>query len=535
MQPDTDRTVDLDERSAIAEFDGQQSRAQADRIAADESRALRPYQDSGIAKLREKFRQGLRRCVFYLPTGGGKTEVAAGILAQVLARGKRAAFICHRIELVKQASNRFQRAELWHGIIQGNNSRGEWNSLIVGSIQTIAKRGIDDLDLIIVDEAHACAGTKAYLELFVKFKDKCIVGLTATPFSRGLARHHDVLDGPLFQDIVIGATIPELVTQGFLVDCDIYGPSEPDLSKVKIVAGDYHEGQLAEAVDQPKLIGDIVTHYLRLGGNQQAICFATNIAHSKNIVAQFTAAGIPAAHIDAYTEEAERDRLIGDFKAGKYRILSNVAVLAEGFDAPAVGVMILARPTKSLVRYIQMAGRVLRPFPGKDRAIILDHSGTCRRLGFPTDELPLNLDDGKPKTASGAQEKEKPEPKLCPTCSYLKPAGVHQCPKCGFLPERPCDVEVEAGELQKVKRGKAPPMSQADKARFYQELKFIQQERGYRPGWTMNKYRTKTGVWPAHDFRHLPAAEPSTATQSWVRSQNIQWAKSNTKSDNKAA
>lgn len=485
---------------------------------------LRPYQADGIAALRQKLAEGKRRIVFYLPTGGGKSRVAAAIVAMARAKGKRVAFLCNRIELVAQASAVFRRMGIDHGILQGGNSRSAWESVLVGSIQTVVRRGMEDIDLLIVDEAHGCPGSKEYLKLIAATKAP-LIGLTATPFAAGMAKQNEAVGGPLFEDIVIAATIPDLIRDGFLVDCDIYGPSEPDLSGVKIVAGDYHEKQLGEAVDKEPLIGDIVKTWSKLGQGWRTICFATNIAHSQHIVEQFRAAGVSAEHIDAYTPDDERKRIIAGFRAGEFKIISNCAILAEGFDVPEAGCMILARPTRSMVRYIQMAGRVLRPSEGKSRAIILDHSGTCRRLGFPTDELPLVLDDGKARVSGAAAPKEK-LPKICPSCSLLKPAGVHVCPSCGFAPVRQSDVEVEDGELVALRPGPAK-ISTTDKAAIYGQLRWIARERGYSNGWASHKFREKTGVWP-NAYHGVPEFEPTAEMRSWVRSRAIAFAKRRT-------
>ena len=494
-------------------------------------RAMRPYQTEGIAALRELLRAGVSRILFYLPTGAGKTEVAGEMFKGAVEKGKKALFVCHRIELVKNASERFTKLGIGHGIIQGENTRSTWQGILVCSIQTLSRRLADgeeiDPDLIIVDEAHRCAASRDYLKLFARFKDIPIIGLSATPFAKGMSKEHEDVGGALFQDMVIGATIPDLIRDGYLVDCEIYGPSEPDLSNVKIVAGDYHKEQLGEAVDQPKLVGDIVHHWKQLGGGQQTICFATNIAHSKHITDEFMKAGVSAAHIDAYTPEYDRNRVIRAFRSGEVTVLSNVGVLSEGFDCPAAAVMILARPTKSLILYIQMAGRVLRPAPGKTKALILDHSGTAKRLGFPTDDLPLELDDGKPKTSEGSARKEKERlPKLCSSCSFLKPAGVHSCPACGFKPERPNEVEVEEGALTKMTRGKKTGMSSDEKGAFLAELKGLANERGKAQSWVMANYRAKTNEWPAPRNKHIPPAPPSQATRDWIKSRQIAWAKS---------
>jgi DNA repair protein RadD len=158
----------------------------------------------------------------------------------------------------------------------------------------------------------------------------------------------------------------DLIQRGWLVDCRIYAPSKPDLSKVRIIAGDYDEKQLALAVDRPKLIADIVETWMKLAQDKRTIVFATNIDHSKHIVTEFCAAGVVAEHIDAYTPAEEREAILNRLALGTDAdVISNVALLAEGFDLPALECMVLARPTKSKTRWLQMIGRILRPAPGK--------------------------------------------------------------------------------------------------------------------------------------------------------------------------
>jgi superfamily II DNA/RNA helicase len=192
-------------------------------------------------------------------------------------------------------------------------------------------------------------------------------------------------------------------------------------------------------------------------------------------------------------EEEERRPLIDAFKRGEFPILSNCSLLAEGFDCPETEVIILARPTKSLIRYIQMAGRALRPHHSKEKALILDHSGTVRRLGFPTDELPLILDDGKPK------EKKESEnlPKVCKSCFAVYPRGVKSCPCCGFEPVMtPQEIEQEAGELQKLEKKRQKAISKEDKQGIYSALYAVREKKNYAKGWVSHNYRDITGVWP---------------------------------------
>lgn len=487
---------------------------------------LRPYQANAVQSLRHGLRAGALRQMLYSPTGSGKTEIAMALVRGAMAKGRRVVFLCNRIGLVEQASRRFGLAGIAHGIVQGENTRHIDQPVIVASIQTVARRGMPDCDLIVIDEAHAVAGSKDFRAVLMLRDAVPVVGLSATPFSKGLGKRYDALRGPLFESLVVAATIPELIDAGFLVDCDIYAPSEPDMSGIKVTRNsfgelDFSDADVGRAVDKPTLIGDIVSHWLKLASGTPTVCFAANIAHSKHIVESFRAAGVPAEHIDCYTDEDERAAILRRVAEGETTIISNVGILTEGWDFPACKTMILARPTRSLIRYIQMAGRVLRPHATKDRALILDHSGTVSRLGFPTDDLPLVLDDGRAGEAS-KKEQEKQLPKPCPSCAFVKPPRSPVCPSCGFVAAVPVEVIHEDGELHLVGRKKKARIE--DKQRVYSELMAIRNMRGYSDGWVAHKYRAYFGVWPRGVTEH--STEPSPEILAWVQSQNIRFSKS---------
>ena len=483
--------------------------------------ALRPYQQQAVGSMRAEIRSGVRRVMLYCPTAGGKTEQSIELIRLAREKGRRSLFVAHRIGLVTQAWRRLRKSGIDAGVIQGDNTRGLDKPVVVGSIQTLARRGYPEFDLLIIDEAHHVAGSGEYLALLAASAGKTVIGLSATPFAKGLGRYVPELGGPLFGAMVKAATIRELIDLGFLVDCDVYGPGEPDLRGVKIVAGDYHEGQLGAAVDQPQLIGDIVATWLRLAEGKPTVCFATNVAHSKHIVAQFVAAGVAAEHIDAYTDDSDRDAVLGRLERGETLVVSNVGILTEGWDFPGCSVMILARPTKSLALYVQMAGRVLRPADGKRKATILDHSGTCKRLGFPTDDLPLELDDGtkKPQEKEAAKRNEK-LPVACPSCSFMLPPKSRVCPQCGEEIKRANKVEAADGELVKLKRGK---VASADQSQVYAELIGYARSKGRQDSWAKGKFKEIFGGWPS---REVDAATPSPETMRLIRYVNIRRMKS---------
>lgn len=486
---------------------------------------LRPYQLAALDNLRISLAGGNRCVMLYGPTGSGKTVTAEAMIRGAIAKRRRVAFIANRKQLVGQVSDHLARAGIAHGILQADNTRGLGAPVLVCSIDTIHARGFpDDVGLIVIDEAHSVAGSRKYRALLDKYNRVPVIGLSATPFAPGL--------GQVFSDMVIAASIRELIDDGYLVDLDVYAPADPDVTGVRTQRGisgemDFSESQLAEAVDKPQLVGDIVQHWLQLAGRRQTVAFCTNIPHSQHVVDEFRKHGITAEHLDYHASEDTRADILGRFARGEFPVLSNVGLLAEGWDCPAIQCMILARPTKSLTRFIQMVGRVLRPAPGKTRALLLDHSGTTVRLGFPTDDLPLELDDGRAnRSGTRKQERQKSEPKPCPACKYVRPAGVHACPKCGFAPQRQSGVEVQDGELVKLSR-KRVAKSRFEKVAAYGGLLWIAQERGYSRGWVAHKYRELFGVWP-RSMPEIPR-EPSAELRAWVTSRMIRYAKASEK------
>lgn len=452
---------------------------------------LRDYQLDAIERLRANIRRGVRRQVLQLATGGGKTKVAAEMTKAAHAKGRRVCFLCDRVELIDQASERFDKEGIEHGVIQGNHWRWRPHHRVqIATVQTLVNRAFDPFDLMFVDECHA--GGKRLNDFVLKLPSVCI-GLSATPFTRGM--------GKVWQELVVGSTTSELISRGFLVPPVVWAPTEPDLTGVKVVAGEWDEEQLAEVMDKPTLVGDIVETWLNRGQDRQTIVFAVNVAHSKHLVEQFQAAGVVAEHIDGYTDERARRQIIGRFRRGETKLVSNVGILDKGFDVPEAGCLIYARPIRSsLALYIQMGGRVLRAAQGKRDAIILDHAGNTVRHGFLTDPLPEELDDGKPKPKAKRVAKER-EPKVCPSCRYVKPIGEHKCSQCGFEPAIPNVVYADAGTLSKLTKTE-------DKRRLYAEIRWIQKDRGYSDGWAAHTYRKFTGVWPrGFDDATIPPSE----------------------------
>ena len=332
-------------------------------LAGAEVISLRDYQAGLVTEVRASLKAGRRRVLAYLPTGGGKTRVATAITQMTLNKSKgRVVVLANRKQLVHQFAVALRAAGLDVGILQGENTHGLHHRVVVASIDTIHARNciFDDVALFIIDEAHACAGSEKYRTLLFRYNRAPCIGLSATPFARGLGKlYPELADRPLFEDLIVGATVQSLVDAGHLTDLEIYAPSSPDMTGAKTSRTaegeqDFRQADIEEATDRPELVGDILRHWFKLAGGVKTICFASSIAHSQHIVERFRADGVSAEHLDCYMDDETRADILGRFERGDFTLLSNVSLLAEGFDVPDTSCMILARPTKSLTRFLQI-------------------------------------------------------------------------------------------------------------------------------------------------------------------------------------
>ena len=481
--------------------------------------SLRPYQTDIAAEFERHVERGDRSILLVAPTGSGKTVIASAIIASAT---RRALVVAHRREIVNQTSDKLTARGVAHGIIQaGDDDKLRPQARVqVASIQTLHARAIRSstmlmplADLLIIDEAHhACAMT--YQKVIEAYPDAIVLGLTATPCrgdGRGL--------GGIFETLIECPQIPELIEGKYLVRSRIYAPVEPDLHGVKTQAGDYVENQLADRMDRPKLIGDIVTHWHKFGERRKTVAFACSVGHSVHITDEFIKAGVRAEHLDGTTSKDEREAILARLASGETEVVANCMVLTEGFDCPDIGCIVLARPT------MQMIGRGLRPADGKSDCVILDHSGAVFRHGLPEDRVEWTLSPDRQASAPEHTKRQSSyESKLieCTQCSTLR-LGGKPCPNCGFLPKRPAEYTPHVeGNLGLVTNGKAKA-GVFDPAEWHAMLTHIAEERGYKPGWIAHKFKEKFGFWPTR--RYVPAIEPSREVLSWVRSRNIAYAK----------
>lgn len=493
---------------------------------------LRQNQIDALQQLRLKLRSDLLRLILIAPCGFGKTIVAAEMIRSAVSKNKRVAFIAGRRELIDQTMDKLERLEVQAGVVMGSDwRRDDYLPVQVCTIQTLARR-LDRLppaDLVIVDECHG-AYSESHKKVLAQYGGIPVIGLTATPFradKRGL--------GDIFQDTVMTATTRDLINQGFLVDYDAFAYTCPELHEVQMRTFDYDQEQLGLAVNTSILVGSIVREYLKHARGRRALVFAVNVAHSEHIAQEFRDNGVPAAHVDADTPNTERKQAILDFATGKLMVMTSVDIFSEGFDAPAAEVAILARPTKSLTKYIQQVGRVLRisPETGKKRALLHCHSGNILRHGFVDDPRSYSLTSTPDHVRALF---------TCPACYEVFGAIRRdgRCPKCGELIAEPHEVtekgerrvkdEVEGDrigveQIRKMREMRdaagirndltdrqlqlAAHATRQEKAGEYLRLKQVQESKGLKKGFVGHQFRAVFSVWPKFTDEELAAAKPA--------------------------
>jgi superfamily II DNA or RNA helicase len=359
---------------------------------------LRPYQIEGIEKIEAAWKSGVRRVMFQMPTGTGKTVVFNQIVKQELEQNSTSTvlILAHRQELIEQNVERLRTDfQIEAGMIMGDNPVNLALPVQVASIQTLSRRDYPSLNpsLIIIDEAHH-VGAASYKKLLSEYPDARLLGVTASPTR---------LSGEGFTDsfdkLITSKSIKDFIKDEHLADIQYIGRrqiwSKLDLNSISINnTGDYDPNQLSLMMQQDFVMANLIQSYVKYAEKKKMIVFAVNVEHSKYIVERYQEAGFRAAHIDADTDESERKEIINKFKAGKIRILSNVDIVSEGFDVPDCEVVQLARPTKSLVKYLQQIGRCMRPSKttNKTHCIVLDNVGLYQEFGSPRDPRDWTLE-----------------------------------------------------------------------------------------------------------------------------------------------
>ncbi|MCH2247904.1 MAG: DEAD/DEAH box helicase [Crocosphaera sp.] len=360
---------------------------------------LRDYQTSLIHNIYQEWKNGKTKVIAQLPTGAGKTICFAVIAKEFLLREEKVIVLAHREELVLQAADKLRNVtEQEVGIIKSKYKPNYLLPIQVASVQSLVRRTsmIEKVGLIIIDEAHHSTAS-TYRKILERYPKAYQLGVTATPIR---------LDGvgfkDLFDQLVCGATIKELIKQNYLSSFKLYADPHPMKTKgVKIAQGDYSIKGLEEANSIVELSGNLIKSYLKYARGKRCIVFAISVEHSKIIADRYNQAGISAYHLDGKTADLERREAMEKFRKGEFLVLTNCQLFDEGLDIPGLEAVQIAKPTRSLTRWLQMVGRALRPMKNKKYAIILDHTKNWAIHGLPNREREWSL--------NGVEENEKVE------------------------------------------------------------------------------------------------------------------------------
>ncbi len=420
---------------------------------------LRPYQQSAITAIYNYFEDHHGNPLVVIPTAGGKSLVMASFIDGVLKAwpDQRILIVTHVRELIAQ--NHAEMLGLWPeapaGIYSAGLGRRDVEARILfAGIQSIHRRPaeIGHCDLILIDEAHLIPGKentmyRRFLDRMKRINPKVkVIGLTATPYRLDSGMLHEG-ENALFSDIAYEVSVRDLIADGYLSPLVSKQPDTTlDVTGVGSRGGEFIASDLQKAVDKDVITSAAVEEIIAYGKDRKSwLAFCSGISHATHVAEEFRRRGISCATIFGDTPKDQRDRIIADFKAGKIRALASMGVLTTGFNAPAVDLIAMLRPTKSAGLYVQMAGRGTRLAPDKQDCLVLDFAGNVKRHG------PIDL--VKPKRP-GSGDGEAPV-KVCPDCDSIVAAAALECPDCGFIfPARQVKVAPTASTLAVLSSGK---------------------------------------------------------------------------------
>lgn len=485
---------------------------------------LRQYQQDIVNKLRRGLAEGHRCQIVALPTGGGKTCVAGEIARLATERGRHTLFVVDRVVLVKQTVEKFLAHGLKCSVLQADNTELHQDAdCTVATIHTLQSRlklhpHLIDAALVIYDECHIIY--KKHRELIDRWGALPFIGLSATPLREGL--------GQIYTNLIRGPSIQQMISDEYLVTPKCFGPSEPDLKNINIVATqfgmDFSSSQLAR--EMKTLVGDAVASWKRLSECRRTIVFACNLAHARDLVDAFNHDGIRAMGVTHRTPEDEREIMYKGLCDGTIPVLVSVNVLGLGFDEPSVGCVVLARPTMSRALHIQQIGRGLRTSANKTNCIVIDHAGNIARHGMPQNFVVPDLDDGD-GTGKKVQRIKEKQAYSCTSCGYLLELNQWECPNCFHSRRRNAEVSVVDGSIVDLDTGELA-LEPISKKQFWRELVWLVESDNQK--WTRKRalaiFKGRYDEWPDRAWEHLAGIEPSSETTGWLRHNQISYVKS---------
>lgn len=422
---------------------------------------LRAYQEKAVNDVRSAYESGKKRIILQMPTGSGKTIVASDIIRRCVERGRRVIFLVNRRELAFQASDKLSQYgveyQTQHAIIMANTEYFPAAPVQVCSIQTLysRRRQLATLEphMIIYDECHESVAPSRR-KVLDHFRSAYWLGLSATP-TRAPSRGSLAL---LWEEIISGPSYAELIAGGHLVPTRLFVPSVPDLTGAKTGRdGDFlQNADLRKRMETTAIYGNVFKEFDEHVKDRSCFVFAVDRAHSRGIADSFREHGIKAAHLDGATDKTVRDDTVAAFAKGEIQVIVNCNLFAEGTDIPRASCVINMRPSKSLIWWRQAMNRVQRPMEGKKDAIVMDHTGTCLRFGFPdSDGIEWDLGSEKDSFLSLVGKTEKKQ-SICRECGAYLEGSLSKCPECGHEFKRVKKLPPRfKGTLQELSRKRA--------------------------------------------------------------------------------
>lgn len=347
---------------------------------------LRPYQERDLKNIEEAFLTS-NSILYQAPTGSGKSVVLEKIILKY--QKEKLLILVHKRELVFQLKKRLEASNLKVGIIIGNIEENIDSNIIIASIRTVTlEKRIETIleknfDKLFIDEAHHTR-TSSYENVLDKYliqnKDHKLLGLTATPYRKDkkpLNKYYKVL--------ICSDSIDSLQKQGYLSKYKVFYTPTPEIdSEVEGSNTEYQIQSLSNYMRKPEMLQFLVDSYKKEGKEGQMIIFCVDKKHAKDVQDIYKKNGYTSiAHIDSDTQLDERAKILKRFEDNKLQIITCIETLTEGVDLPETKVIQLARPTKSLILYLQMVGRGARLKTDNSECIILDNAGCSLEHKLP--------------------------------------------------------------------------------------------------------------------------------------------------------
>jgi len=496
--------------------------------------SLRPYQEEIVSATRDSVMAGNRRVLLVASTGAGKTAILFDISRKAVEKGGKVLLLVHRRGLAFQTAEKFEEYGIKPAILMSGVEPELDNPIQICSIWTyrnrlkLAPEEINkfyvNASLLLIDEAHRSL-SPVFKEVLEKYKDKIVIGVTATPcLSSGAAM------GSMYDSLVDVVPISKLIEEGHLVDCVYYGGSSADMTGAKVILGDWDKKELGKRSDTPELIGDVISNWFRIASDRSTLVFAVNRSHGKHLYTAFLKKGVAVEYLDSYSDDEERADVLRRLESGDVQMIVNVALFQEFLDAAIISCVVMARKTKSLGLWRQCIGRALRPYPGKKECLVIDHSDAVRTLGFISDDIEWTLDGKLAYKKKKPKKKEKP-PLECSECRKIFRGKT--CPECGKEIENyGKKIEAIEAELQEITKGKTKKKeyTMAEKKLFFQMAEYHRRVKNYAKGWSSQIFRSKFSVWP-NKFKNAGPLEPDAGFRNYLKYKAIQYHKSQEKLD----